>query len=87
MQTTQKQQPPIRTHRGWAISILQETNAIYECEYHGWAKDRADPHALNHAFDIARLYPPAGLSPDAALTEIRDILNSIGDVCPECPPD
>jgi hypothetical protein len=30
----------IRTHRGWAISVLQEAQAI-----HGWAKDRADPLA------------------------------------------
>jgi len=23
----------------------QEAHAIHECEHHGWAKDRADPHA------------------------------------------
>jgi hypothetical protein len=34
-----------RTCRGWAIAVLQEAHAIGECEYHGWAGDRADPHA------------------------------------------
>jgi hypothetical protein len=78
--------PAIRTHRGWAISVLQEAHAIHECEYHGWARDRADPHARDHAVDIARQHPPAGLSPDAAVAEVREVLDSIGDTCPECPP-
>ncbi len=39
------------------------------------------------AIDIAREDPPAGVSPDAAAAEVRDVLNSIGDTCPECPPD
>jgi hypothetical protein len=76
-----------RTHRSWAISVLQEAHAIRECEYHGWARDRADPHARDHAVDIARQHPPAGLSPDAAAAEVRDVLDSIGDTCPECQPD
>jgi hypothetical protein len=87
MRTTKKQRAMIRTHRGWAISVLRETNAIHDCEHHGWAKDRADPHARDHAFEIARQHPPEGLSSDAAVAEIREILDSIGDVCPECPPD
>jgi hypothetical protein len=45
-------------------------------------QDRADPHARERAFDIARGDPPAGVSPDAAAAEIRDVLNSIGDTCP-----
>jgi hypothetical protein len=49
-------------------------------------QDRADPHTREQAFDIARREPPAGVSPDAA-AEVRDVLNSIGDTCPECPPD
>ena len=76
-----------RTPRGWAISVLQEAHAIHECEYHGWAKDRADPHARDHAVDIARQHPPAGVSPDDAVAEVREVLGSIGDTCPECPPD
>jgi hypothetical protein len=65
---TKEQRLAIRTHRGWAISVLQEAHAIHECEYHGWAKDRADPHARDYAEAIARQHPPAGLSPDAAVT-------------------
>jgi hypothetical protein len=83
---TKEQRLAIRTHRGWAISVLQEAHAIHECEYHGWARDRADPHARDHAVDIARKHPPAGLSPDAAAAQVREVLDSIGDTCPECPP-
>ncbi|MCK1562799.1 hypothetical protein IVB08_02085 [Bradyrhizobium sp. 173] len=79
--------PAIRTMRGWAIDVLQEAGAIRECEEHGWMQDRADPHATERAFDIARVDPPADVSPDAAAAEVRDVLNSIGDICPECPPD
>jgi hypothetical protein len=50
-------------------------------------QDRADPHARERAFDIAREDPPAGVSPDAAVAEVRNVLKSIGDTCPECPPD
>ncbi|MCK1598833.1 hypothetical protein [Bradyrhizobium sp. 164] len=74
----------IRTQRGWAIHVLQEAGAIHECEEHGWAKDRADPHAREHALDIAKQDPPYGLSPDQAVAEIREVLDSIGDTCPEC---
>jgi hypothetical protein len=87
MPITKGRRPTIRTHRGWAISVLQEAHAIHECEYHGWARDRTDPHARDHAVDIARQHPPAGLSPDAAVAEVREILDSIGDTCPECPAD
>jgi hypothetical protein len=65
--------------------VLQEAGAIYECEEHGWAKDRADPHARERAFGIARRHPPPGVSPDDAAAEVRDVLDSIGDTCPECP--
>jgi hypothetical protein len=50
-------------------------------------EDRADPHARERAFDIAREDPPAGVSTDAAAAEVRAVLNSIGDTCPECPSD
>ena len=76
----------IRTLRGWALAVLQEVGAIHECEEHGWAQDRADPHARERAFDIARQDPPSGISPEEAVTEICDVLGSIGDTCPECPP-
>jgi hypothetical protein len=87
MLMTKERRPAIRTLRGWAISVLQEAGAISECETHGWMQDRADPHARERAFDIARQDPPKGLAVAKAIAEIEDVLNSIGDTCPECPPD
>src|SRR4030095_130658 len=87
MLMTSERRPAIRTMRGWAIDVLQEAGAIRECEEHGWMQDRADPPARERASDIPRKPPPAGVSPDAAAAEVRDLLNSIGDTCPECPPD
>ncbi|MHC2276477.1 hypothetical protein ACVME8_003088 [Bradyrhizobium diazoefficiens] len=85
MLMAKERRPAIRTLRGWAIRVLQEAGAIHECEEHGWAKDRADPHARDRALQVARQDPPAGVSVDEAVTEIREILDSIGDTCPECP--
>ena len=72
MLMTSERRPAIRTIRGWAISVLQEAGAIRECEEHGWMQERADPHARERAFDIARRDPPAGISPDAAAAEVRE---------------
>jgi hypothetical protein len=77
----------IRTLRGWATSVLQEAGAIRECEEHGWMQDRADPHARDSAVQIARRDPPAGVSTDEALAAIVEVLESIGNTCPECPPE
>lgn len=85
MLLTKERQPAIRTLCGWAINVLQEAGAIHECEEHGWAKDRADPHASERAVDLARHHPPDGFSADEAAREVSDILASIGDTCPECP--
>jgi hypothetical protein len=74
----------IRTLRGWALGLLREAGAIHECEDHGWAKDRADPHARERAIDIARQDPPPGVSSDEALAALREVLESVGDTCPEC---
>jgi hypothetical protein len=82
-----KRRPAIRTLRGWAISVLNDAGAIRECEEHGWMQDRADPHARERAVALARQYPPDGVSADEAVAEIRDVLDSIGDTCPECPPE
>ena len=87
MLMTSERRPAIRTLRGWAIYVLKEAGAIRECEEHGWMQDRADPHARERAFDIGREDPPAGVSTDEAAAEVRDVLKSIGDTCPECPPD
>jgi hypothetical protein len=87
MLKTKEGRPAIRTLRGWAIHVLQEAGAIRECEEHGWAKDRADPHARERAVNLARQDRPNGVSPDDAVAEVREVLDSIGDTCPECLPD
>jgi hypothetical protein len=87
MLMTKERRPAIRTLRGWAILVLQEAGAIRECEEHGWMQDRADPHARERAVDIARRHPPAGVPSEQAVAEIHDVLDSIGDACPECPPN
>jgi len=86
MMLTQERRPAIRTLRAWAITVLQEAGAIRECDEHGWMQDRADPHARERAVEMARQDPPPGFSRDAAAAEVRDVLDSIGDTCPECPP-
>ncbi|MEH2506808.1 tellurite resistance protein [Bradyrhizobium sp. AZCC 1578] len=87
MLMVKERRPAIRTLRGWAISVLQEAGAIRECEEHGWMQDRADPHARERALTIARQDPPFSISQDEAAAAVKDMLDSIGDTCPECPPD
>jgi hypothetical protein len=77
----------IRTLKGWATSVLLEAGAIRECDEHGWMIDRGDPQAHDRAIDIARRDPPPGTSPRAAAVVIAEVLESIGDTCPECPHD
>jgi hypothetical protein len=77
----------IRTLQGWAISVLLDAGAIRECEEHGWMKDCGDPDARERALAAARQDPPSGVSPDEAAAAVEDVLGSIGDMCPECPPD
>jgi hypothetical protein len=82
-----ERRPAFRTIEGWARSVLLDAGAIHECEEHGWAKDRADPHARDRALLVARQDPPPGVSPNHAVDAIRDVLDTIGDTCPECPPE
>jgi hypothetical protein len=86
MLMTTERRLAIRTLRGWAISALQDAGAICECEEHGWAKDRTDPHARERSLELAPHDHPDGVSPDDAVAEIRAVLDSIGDTCPECLP-
>ena len=86
MLMTRGRRPAIRTLRGWAINVLNEAGAIRECENHGWMLDRADPHARERASDIAREDPPPEVSSQSAAVAIAEVLDSIGDTCPECPP-
>jgi hypothetical protein len=81
-----ERRPAFRTIEGWARSVLFEAGAIRECEEHGWANDRADPHARERALLVARQDPPFGVSPEEAVAALEDLLGSIGDTCPECPP-
>jgi hypothetical protein len=62
--------------------VLLEAGAIRECETHGWM-----PHVCERAFDIARQDLPPGISALAAVVAIAEVLEGIGDACPECPPD
>jgi hypothetical protein len=82
-----KERQSIRTIGGWATFVLLETGAIRECQEHGWMKDRTDPHARHRAIEIARSDPPPGVSQDEAVAAVENALNSIGDTCPECPPN
>jgi hypothetical protein len=36
---------------------------------------------------VARQDPPPGVSPDQAVDAVRDVLDTTGDTCPECPPE
>jgi hypothetical protein len=86
MLMTRESRPAIRSLQNWAISALLEAGAIRECAEHGWMQDRADPHARERAFAIARKYAPSGISSEAAAVAITEVLDGIGDTCPECPP-
>jgi len=82
-----KRRSAIWTLRSWVISVLEEAGAIRNCEEHGWMQDRADPHARERAFAIARDDPPSGVSSGEAIAALNDVLDSIGDTCPECTSD
>jgi hypothetical protein len=82
-----ERRPGFRTIEGWARSVLLEAGAIRECAEHGWMRDRADPHARERALAAARRDPPPGVSRDDAVAAIENVLCSIGDSCPDCPPE
>jgi hypothetical protein len=86
LMTKERRPVSFRTIEGWARSVLVEAGAIHECEEHAWAKDRADPYARDRALDMARQNPPPGVSSQAAVVAILEVLDSTGDTCPECPP-
>ena len=79
-----ERRPDFRTVDRWAISLLLEAGAIHKCDEHGWAKDRTDPHAREEALRIACQEPLAGLSSNEAVAVVREVLDSVGDTCPEC---
>lgn len=73
-----------RTLQGWALGVLLETGAIRECPDHGHMKDRTDPGAWREARDIASGHPFLGATPAESVRAIDDVMQSIGDTCPEC---
>src|ERR1700722_7774500 len=87
MLVMKERQPPFRTAERWARLVLLEVGAIRECEEHGWMRDRSDPHACERALFIARHEPPLGISSARTVATVRDVLDTIGDTCPECPPE
>jgi hypothetical protein len=42
----------------------------------------ADSHAREHVLYSAMQDPPDRLSPDQAVSEVNEVLDSIGDTCP-----
>ena len=82
-----ERRPAFRTIEGWARLMLLEAGAIRECEEHGWMRDRSDSHARERALLIAQQDPPPGVSPEQAVAAVRDVLDAIGDPCPECRPE
>ena len=81
---TRQRRPDFRTVDRWAMRVLLEGRAIHECEEHGWAKDRTDPHARAEVLRIARNEPLPGLSPEEAVEAVLGVLDAVGDTCPEC---
>jgi hypothetical protein len=78
----------VERFRAGGVDGLRDRSSrpLRECEEHGWMQDRADPDARNRALAITLRNPPSGVTSDEAAAEIRDVLGSIGDTCPECPP-
>jgi len=78
-----RERPDFRTVDRWALRILLDAGAIHECDQHGWAKDRTDPHARSKAL------PRSGRA--VAWTVFggggrggAGVLDAVGDLCPEC---
>jgi len=82
-----ERRPPFRTIDGWARCVLLEAGAIRECEEHGWMRDRSDPHARERALVAARREPPPNVPAEEAVAAVRNVLDTIGDTCPECLPE
>jgi len=73
-----------RTLHGWALGVLMESEAVWECPYHGHIKDRADPDAWRRARAIASSDPFRGATRAEAVMALYAVMQSVGDTCPEC---
>jgi hypothetical protein len=78
-----RERPDFRTVDRWAVRILLEAGAIHKCDQHGWAKDRADPHAREEALRLARDEPLPGLSSEEAVAAVRGVLGAAGGSGPK----
>jgi hypothetical protein len=73
-----------KTIDGWALGLLIEQGAVTECDHHGHRRDHSDPDAWNRAREEARHSPFPGSTTDASLAAINEVMNSVGDSCPDC---
>ena len=73
-----------RTLHGWALGTLIEQHAVSECSDHGHRKNKSDPEAWGHAMEVAQQHPFPGASPQQCIAEMEEIMQSIGDSCPDC---
>ena len=81
LQTTR---PAYRTLQGWALGTLIEQGAVTECEQHGHYLDRADPDAFSRAREEAWRSSFPGVTPDACIAALEDVMRGIGATCPDC---
>lgn len=80
----QSTRPAYRTLQGWALGTLIEQGAVRECEQHGHYLDRADPDALSRTREEAWRNPFPGVTPDACIAALEDVMRWIGATCPDC---
>lgn len=76
--------PAFRSLEGWATGLLTETHAIVECVDHGHRRDRSDPDAWRRARVFAQAHPFPGFTPQQCVAAVDEIMESIGDTCPDC---
>jgi hypothetical protein len=76
--------PAYRTLAGWALGTLIDHGVVSECDHHGHRKDRSDPNAWTRAREEAWRDPFPGATPEACLKAMEEIMQSVGDTCPEC---
>jgi hypothetical protein len=72
------------TLEGWALGTLIENHAVAECSEHGHRRDKTDPDAWNHAREEACRNPFPGKTPETCLAALDQVMESIGDSCPNC---
>ena len=82
--STPPARPAYRTIDGWALGTFIDVGAVSECEHHGHRKDRSDPDAWTRAREEAWRHPFPGATPEACLEAMDEVMQSIGETCPDC---